>query len=145
MKTKIAILLMLCGFIVGYAQTNSSSPSAPVDSSQQIASRIIESKIPVLVDFWAAWCGPCRLLNPIIEDLEKEYKGKVLFVKVDVDRHKALAQYFNVNAIPSIFIIDEKTVVSAFPGVRAKEDYKAALDQIIKISKDRSSKQNAAP
>jgi len=102
-----------------------------VDSSQQIADLIVKSKIPVFVDFWAVWCGPCKLLNPIVEELEKEFNGKVLFLKVNVDIHKGISNYFQVNAIPAVFILKDKTVVKMFPGLQRKETYAAALNSLI--------------
>lgn len=102
-----------------------------VDSSQQIADMIVKSKIPVFVDFWAVWCGPCRLLNPIVEELEKEFHGRVLFLKINVDIHKSISNYFQVNAIPAVFILKDKTVVKVFPGLQMKETYTAALNDVI--------------
>ena len=104
---------------------------APVDSSQQIADKIVNSTIPVLIDFWAVWCGPCRILNPIIKELEKEYDGKALFVKVNVDIHRGIASYFGIQAIPSIFIVNNRTVVKALPGLQPKEAYISALNEVI--------------
>ncbi len=102
-----------------------------VDSSQQIADKIVNSKVPVLIDFWAAWCAPCRMLNPIISELEKEYKGKVLFMKVNVDIHKSIASYFGISGIPAVFIVNDKTVVKSLPGLQHKSAYKAALDEVL--------------
>ncbi len=109
-----------------------------VDSSQQIADIIVKSRLPVFIDFWAVWCGPCKLLNPIVEELEKEFKGRVLFLKVNVDIHKAIAGYFQVNAIPAIFIVNDKTVVKVIPGLQPKSVYTAALNEI--LAKNASSK-----
>ena len=103
----------------------------PADSSQAIADRIIASETPVLVDFWAAWCGPCRMLTPVIHELEKEYNGKVLFIKVNVDVHKALSSYFGVSSIPAIFIIHKKNVVNTLTGVQPKKRYIEALKTIL--------------
>jgi thioredoxin 1 len=130
-------IVFLCSLI--YAEeTQIKPPLKPpgsaaqiVDSSQQIADIIVKSKIPVFVDFWAVWCGPCKLLNPIVAELEKEYQGKVLFLKVNVDIHRSIANYFQVNAIPVVFIIKDKTVVKMFPGLQMKETYTAALNDVI--------------
>ncbi len=108
------------------------------DSSQQIADVIVNSKIPVLVDFWAAWCGPCKLLNPIIKQLEKDYDKKVLFLKVNVDVHRSISAYFSVNAIPAVFIIKDKTVVKMIPGLQPKETYAQALNDVLGNKKNTS-------
>jgi thioredoxin 1 len=134
-STLFAAILLVCALAqAGCAQ----NPKPKVDSSQQIADRITASKIPVVVDFWAAWCGPCRYLDPIIEELEKEYKGKALFIKVDVDVHQALAAYFSISAIPTVCVIEDKTLRSTLRGVDRKQSYVNAIEAAIKLSKDRS-------
>ncbi|GBU22234.1 thioredoxin [Fibrobacteres bacterium R8-0-B4] len=134
-KIVLAALIFFCAFAqLACAQDGK---KARADSSQQIADRITASKIPVVVDFWAAWCGPCRYLDPIIEELQKEYKGRVLFIKVDVDVHLALTAYFTVSAVPTVYVIEDKTVRSAMPGVRYKKEYVNAIESALKLSKDR--------
>lgn len=116
----------------------------PIDSSQYIADMIVSSKIPVLVDFWAVWCGPCKLLNPVIKQLEKDYHKKVLFVKINVDVHRAIASYFNVSAIPAVYIIKDKTVVNLLTGLQSRDSYVKALDDVLNDSKKNTSKKQSA-
>jgi thioredoxin 1 len=105
--------------------------AAPVDSSQQIADRIVASKIPVFIDFWAEWCKPCKLLDPIFKELEKKYKGKVLFMKVNVDINRALASYFKIQAIPAIYIVKDKNVINALTGLQPREAYEEAIEKAL--------------
>lgn len=130
MKFAAVLVLFIWSFAVAQPVA---IPSPAVDSSQQIADRIISSKKPVFIDFWAVWCGPCKLLNPIVKELEKEYKGRVEFIKVNVDIHRSLAQYFGVNSIPAVFIVKDKAVVNGLLGLRLKSDYVLALNQALAV------------
>jgi len=144
-----ALITLVCCTPMLFAQKTGEELKAPVqqpkstplvDSSQQIADMIVNSKIPVLVDFWAVWCGPCKLLNPIIKQLEKEYDQKVLFLKVNVDIHRSIASYFKINAIPAVFIIKDKTVVKMLTGVQPKNAYVMALDAVLNAPKSDTTK-----
>jgi len=135
--TRILSLLLLCAggyFSQTIAQGDQPSSTALGDSSQAIADRIVKSKIPVMIDFWAAWCGPCKMLNPIMAELEKEYKGKVEFMKINVDVHRAISAYFRVNSIPSVFIVHDKNVVKHLPGLQPKEMYKSAIAEVLALA-----------
>jgi thioredoxin 1 len=113
--------------VVAHAQ----APLATRDSSQAIAERIIKSEIPVVIDFWATWCAPCKVLSPMIEEIAKEYDGKVKVMKVDVDVHRQIAGYFGVRAVPSVFIVHNKAVVQKLAGLQPKEAYVTAIEQVL--------------
>ena len=89
---------------------------------------VTNSTIPVLIDFWAEWCGPCRMLAPTIEEIAGEYEGKVKVGKLDTDNNRDTAVKFNINAIPTIIIIKDGEVASKFVGMTSKKDITAALD-----------------
>lgn len=127
----VVSIFFVFGTTQGFAQYAADQPFEVTDSSQAIANRIVSSEIPVVVDFWAAWCRPCLMLNPIIEELEKRYHKKALFIKVNIDIHKELSAYFSITSIPMVFMIYQKNVVKAIAGVQPKEVYEQALDAII--------------
>ena len=101
------------------------------DSSQLYVQEIINSKIPVLAEFWAVWCGPCKLLTPIINQIKDEYKGKIKVIKINIDRNRSLATYFRVVSIPSVFVINNKIVVQRILGVQTKEAYITAINNVL--------------
>jgi len=95
-------------------------------------SEVIQSDQPVLVDFWAEWCMPCRMIAPTIEELADEYKGKVKVGKVDTDANRDVSVKFGINAIPTILLFKDGEVAQKFVGVTPKEEFAKALDEASK-------------
>jgi thioredoxin 1 len=100
----------------------------PIDSSRQIADRIVNSKVPVLIDFWAPWCMPCRMLTPIIGEIKQKYRGRIEVIKINTDVHQQIAAYFGISAIPAVFIVKEKAVVNNLIGLMPKDSYISAIE-----------------
>jgi thioredoxin len=96
-------------------------------------SEVIDYDLPVLVDFWAEWCGPCRAVAPILEKLAGEYAGKVRIAKVDVDSNPALSQYFQVMSIPTLMLFKDKHLVFNQAGALPEPAVRSLLDQLITL------------
>ena len=89
---------------------------------------VLESSQPVLVDFWAEWCGPCRALAPTIEKIARDYNGKVKVGKVDTDANRETALQYRIESIPTVILFKKGEVVQKFVGLRREADYKQVLD-----------------
>ena len=92
---------------------------------------VVTSDKPVFVDFWAEWCGPCRMVGPVIEELAGGYEGKVNFVKVNVDQVGELASKYNVFSIPTLILLHKGEVIAQQVGAGSKEVYQNMIDRAI--------------
>jgi len=92
-------------------------------------------KLPCIVDFYADWCRPCKMVAPIMEDLAKEYKGKIIIYKVNTDAEKELASLFNVRSIPSILMVPKTGKPSMTVGLYPKESYVQSIRDVLKVQK----------
>lgn len=100
-------------------------------SEDNFESEVLKSNQPVLVDFWAEWCMPCKALGPTIDELATEYAGKVKVGKVDTDSNQSLSAQYGISAIPTVILFQDGQIKERFIGLRSKKDFKASLDQVV--------------
>lgn len=92
---------------------------------------VIESDVPVLVDFWAEWCGPCKMIGPLLESIAEEYEGKITVAKMDVDSNQEMPAKYGVRGIPTLIIVDKGQVAATKVGALSKSQLTEFIDSVI--------------
>src|SRR4051794_24441330 len=95
------------------------------------------TEVPVVIDFWAEWCEPCKQLSPLLEQLVVEYNGRLLLAKIDVDANQMLMQQFGVQGIPAVFAVVAGQALPLFQGAAGKEQIQQTLDQLVQVAEER--------
>ena len=106
------------------------SPLIITLTPENFAQQVLQSPVPVLVDFWAEWCGPCKMIAPVLGELADEYAGRAKIGKVNIDEHQGLATQYGVRAIPTLLMFEKGEVTEQLVGARSKRDLKASLDRV---------------
>jgi thioredoxin 1 len=106
------------------------SPLIVALTQENFAQQVLQSPVPVLVDFWAEWCGPCKMIAPLLDELADEYDGKVKIGKVNIDEQQTLASEYGIRAIPTLLLFSKGQVADQIVGARSKRDFKTSLDRV---------------
>lgn len=147
MKKKVTLLILICLFIVfvitisiiynksiGNTETNNkkNSQSKVINITiNNYQSEVEKTSVPVILDFYATWCSPCKIMSPIVEEISEDYDGKIKVGKIDVDKQNTLSNKFKISSIPTIVILKDREVIKTFVGVQDKKVITDEIDKII--------------
>jgi thioredoxin len=106
------------------------SPNIVTLTQENFGEQVLQSTTPVLVDFWAEWCGPCKMIAPILDELADEYDGRVKIGKINIDEQQGVAAEYGIRAIPTLLLFDKGQVADQIVGLRSKRDLKASFDRV---------------
>ena len=106
------------------------APNIVTLTQDNFAAEVLKASAPVLVDFWAEWCGPCKMIGPVLDELAEEYSGRVKIGKVNIDEYQGLASEYGVRAIPTLLLFHQGQVADQMVGLRSKRDLKSSLDRV---------------
>jgi thioredoxin 1 len=106
---------------------------------------VIKSDLPVLVDFWAPWCGPCRMVGPILDKMAKEFAGQIRIAKVNTDENPGLSQAFQIRSIPTLMVVKSQTIIFSQPGALPEASIRSLIEQVIAFEVPPQDAQDEAP
>jgi len=106
------------------------APNIATLTKENFDAEVLKASAPVLVDFWAEWCGPCKMIGPILDELAEEYSGRVKIGKVNIDEQQELAAQYGIRSIPTLLLFHQGQVADQMVGLRSKRDLKASLARV---------------
>jgi thioredoxin 1 len=140
MKSALLSTLVVIALASSFALTCCAAPETSKTSGPELVKisgdasfqkDVLESKLPVVVDFYADWCGPCKMLAPIVEDLAKEYDGKVVFYRINIDKNEALANKFEITSIPAVKVFKNGKIVADALGFKTAEQLRPEIQKAL--------------